>query len=60
MSTEYIIVVLPLGSDQIGLCEHQAHRHQEEKDWADYAGKSGDRVWYEAPRSPATMENHFG
>ena len=49
MSTEYIIVVLPLGSDQIGLCEHQAHGHQEEKDWADYASKCGDRVWYEAP-----------
>ena len=49
MSTEYIIVMLPLRSDQVGLCKHQANSHQEEKDWADYAGKCGDRVWYEAP-----------
>jgi len=41
--------VLPLGRDQVSLCEHQANGHQEEKDWADNAGKCGDRVWYEAP-----------
>ena len=49
MSSEYIIVMLPLRSDQVGLCKHQANSHQEEKDWTDYAGKCGDRVWYEAP-----------
>lgn len=49
MSTKYIVIVLPLGRDQVSLREHQAHGHQEEKDWADYAGKSGDRVWYKAP-----------
>ena len=59
MSTEYIVVVLPLGRDQVRLREHQAHGHQVEKDWGDYARKCGDRVWYEAPGERSKVRKSF-
>jgi len=51
--------VLPLGRDQVSLCEHQAHGHQVEKDWSDYAGKCGDGIWYKAPGKRSNVERSF-
>lgn len=47
--TENVIVVFPLWSDQVCLCEDQGHAHQQQEDWANNTGKSSVCVWYKTP-----------
>ena len=49
MTTEYIIVVLPLRSNLVCLCKHHGNAHKQREDWADGGSKRSVSVRYEAP-----------
>lgn len=49
MTTEYIIVVLPLRGDLVRLCKHHSHAHKQGEDWANGGSKRSVSVRYEAP-----------